>query len=131
MINNNSNNNNNNNNEIKQNLQLSEELHKPIIRKFKKRKVYSGFKDNIWGADLADMQLINKFNKGYRTLLCVIDIFSKYAWVIPLKDKKGVSIANAFQKILDMSMELHSERKPNKIWVDKGIEFYNSSLKNG
>ena len=89
------------------------------------------FRDNIWGADLADMQLINKFNKGYRTLLCVIDIFSKYAWVIPLKDKKGVSIVNAFQKILDMSMELHSERKPNKIWVDKGIEFYNSSLKNG
>ena len=86
------NNNNNNNNKIKQNLQLSEELHKPIIRKFKKRKVYSGFRDNIWGADLADMQLISNFNKGYRFLLCVIDIFSKYVWVIPLKDKKGVSI---------------------------------------
>ena len=84
------------NNEIKQNLQLAEELHKPIIRKFKKRKVYSGFKDNIWGADLADMQLISKFNKGFRFLLCVIDIFSKYAWVVTLKDKKGVSIADAF-----------------------------------
>ena len=72
-----------------QNEQLAEELHKPIIRKFKKRKVYSAFKDNIWGADLADMQLINKFNKGFRFLLCVIDIFSKYAWVVPLKDKKG------------------------------------------
>ena len=59
-----------NNNEIKQNLQLAEELHKPIIRKFKKRKIYSGFKDNIWGADLADMQLISKFNKGFRFLLC-------------------------------------------------------------
>ena len=57
------------NNEIKQNLQLAEELHKPIIRKFKKRKVYSGFRDNIWGADLADMQLISKFNKGFRFLL--------------------------------------------------------------
>ena len=67
------------NNEIKQNFQLAEELHKPIIRKFKKRKVYSGFKDNIWGADLADMQLISKFNKGFRFLLCAIDIFSKYA----------------------------------------------------
>ena len=67
------------NNEIKQNLQLAEELHKPIIRKFKKRKVYSGFKDNIWGVDLADMQLISKFNKGFRFSLCVIDIFSKYA----------------------------------------------------
>ena len=75
------NNNDNNNNDIKQNLQLAEELHKPIIRKFKKRKIYSGFKDNIWGADLADMQLISKFNKGFRFLLSVIDIFSKYAWL--------------------------------------------------
>ena len=78
------------------NYQLANELHKPIIRKFKKRKVYSGFKDNIWGADLADMQLISKFNKGFRFLFCVIDIFSKYAWVVPLKDKKGVSIVDAF-----------------------------------
>ena len=70
------------------------------------------------------MQLISKFNKGFRFLLCVIDIFSKYAWVIPLKDKKSVSIVNAFQKILD-----DSNRKPNKIWVDKGSEFYNSSFK--
>ena len=77
------------NNEIKQNLQLAEELHKPIIRNFKKRTVYSGFKDNIWGADLADMQLISKLNKGFRYLLCVIDIFSRYAWVVRLKDKKA------------------------------------------
>ena len=82
-------------------MQLAKELHKTIIRKFRKRKVYSGFKDNIWGADLADMQLIGKFNKGLRLLLCVIDIFSKHAWVVPLKDKKGVSIVNVFQKILD------------------------------
>ena len=75
-------------NEIKQNQQLAEELHKPIIRKFKKRKVYLTFKGNIWSAALADMQLISKFNKGFRFLLCVIDIFSKYAWVVPLKDKK-------------------------------------------
>ena len=61
------------------NYQLANEFHKPIIRKFKKRKVYSGFKDNIWGADLADMQLISKLNKRFRFLLCVIDIFSKYA----------------------------------------------------
>ena len=87
------------NNEIKQNLQLPKQLHKPIIRNFKKRTVYSGFRDNIWGADLADIQLISKFNKRFRFLLCVIDIFSKYAWAVPLKDKKGVSIADAFQKI--------------------------------
>ena len=76
------------------------------------------------------MQLISKFNKGFRFLLCVIDIFSKYAWVIPLKDKKGISIVNAFQKLSDKSVELHSKgRKRNKIWVDKGSEFYNNSFK--
>ena len=70
------------------------------------------------------MQLISNFNKGFRFLLCVINIFSKYAWVVPLKDKKGISIVNAFQKILK-----ESDRKPNKIWVDKGSEFYNNSFK--
>ena len=69
------------------------------------------------------MQLISKFNKGFRFLLCVIDIFSKYAWVVPLKDKKGVSVVDAFQNIL-----VKSGRKPNKIWVDKGSEFYNNSF---
>ena len=82
-------------------MQLADELHKPIIRKFKKRKVYSSFGGNIWGVDLADMQLLGKFNKGFKFLLCVIDIFSKYAWVIPLKNKIGISIVNAFQKILN------------------------------
>ena len=74
----------------------------------------------MWGADLANMQLISQFNKGIRFLLCVIDTFSKYAWVIPLKYKKVVTIINAFQSILN-----DSKRKPNKIWVDKGSEFYN------
>ena len=73
---------------------------------------------------IADMQIISKFNKGFRFLLCVIDVFSKYVWVVPLKDKKGVNITNAFQKILK-----ESDRKPNKIWVDKGSEFYNSPFK--
>ena len=99
-------------------LDLAEELHKPIIKNFLKRMVCSGFKGSIWGADVADMQLISKFNKGFRFLLCVIYIFSKYAWVAPLKDKKGVIITNAFQKILK-----ESNKKPKKIWVDKGHEF--------
>ena len=68
--------------------QLADELPKPIIRKFKKRKVYSSFRDNIWGGDLADMQSLNRYNKGIRYLLCAIDLFSKYAWVIEVKDKK-------------------------------------------
>ena len=76
------------NKSIPQNEQLVEELHKLIIRKFKRREVYPAFKDNIWAADLADMQLISKFNKGCRFLLCLIDIYSKYAWVVSLKDKK-------------------------------------------
>ena len=67
------------------------------------------------------MQLMSKFNKWFRFLLCVIDIFSKYVWVVPLKDKKGISIVNVFQKILK-----ESDRKPNKIWVDNGSEFYNN-----
>ena len=70
------------------------------------------------------MQLLTKFNKRFRFLLRVIDIFSKYAWVIPLKDKKGISIVNGFQKIIN-----NSNRKPNKAWVDKGSEFYNNSFK--
>ena len=70
------------------------------------------------------MQVLSKYNKGIRFLLCVIDIFSKYAWAIPLKDKKGISIVKAFQIILKQS-----NRKPNKIWVGKGSEFYNASFK--
>ena len=106
------------------NYQLANELHKPVIKKFNKRKVYSSFKDNIWGVDLADMQSLSKFNKGFKYLLCVIDLFSKYAWVIPIKDKKGTSIVNAFKKII-----AKRQRKPNKIWVDQGNEFYNQSFK--
>ena len=80
------------------NYQLANELHKPIIKKFKKRKVYSSFKDNIWGVNLADMQSLSKYNKGVKYLLCVNDLFSKYAWFTPIKDKKGTSTVNAFQK---------------------------------
>ena len=82
--------------------QLKLKNYKPIIRKIEERKVHSSFIDNICGADLADMQLVSKPNKGFR-FLSVIDIYNKYAWVIPLKDKKGTTITNAFQKILDES----------------------------
>ena len=86
-------------------------MHKLIITKFKKRTVYSSFKDNIGSADLADMQLKSKFNIEIMFLLRVIDIYSKYAWAFPLKDKESVTIVNSFQKILDDSMELHSKGK--------------------
>ena len=104
------------------NKELEGELQKPIITKFAKKKVQSAFIDNIWGPDLTDMQLLSKFNKGF--LLCVIDIYSKYAWAIPLKDKKDTTITNSFQKNLD---ELICN--PSKTWVGKGTEFYKRSLK--
>ena len=103
---------------------LADELHKPVIKKFEKRKVYWQFKNNIWGVHLADMQSLSKKNKGIKYLLCAIDLFSKYAFVVPLKDKKGISIVNAFNKIIKQS-----NRKPNKIWVDQGGEFYNHNFK--
>ena len=96
----------------------------PLLENLINEEVYSSFKDNIWDADLTDMQLLSKFNKGIKYLLCVIDLFSKYAFVVPLKDKKGISTVNVFQSILNKS-----KRKPNKIWVDKGSEFCNSSFK--
>ena len=105
-------------------LILADELHKPVIRKFNKRKVYLQFKDNIWGIDLADMKSLSKHNKSIKYLLCAIDLFSIYAFVVPLKDKKGISIVNGFNKIIKKS-----RRKPNKIWVDQGSEFYNNDFK--
>ena len=95
---------------IASSLILADELHKPIIRKFNERKVYSQFKDNIWGVDLADMQSLSRKNKGIKYLLCAIDLYSKYAFVIPLKDKKGISIVNAFNKIIKQS----NSRKSSK-----------------
>ena len=83
-------------------------------------KVYSQLKDYIWGVDLADMQSLSKKNKSIKYLLCAIDLYSKYAFVIPLKDKKGISIVNGFNKIIKQS-----NRKPNKIWVDQGGKCYN------
>ena len=79
--------------------------------------------DEVWTSDLADLQGWSKFNKGYRYLLTVIDVFSKYGWVVPLKDKKGETVASAFKSIMK------SGRKPNRVWVDKGKEFYNKHVK--
>ena len=79
----------------------------------------------------ADMQLRSKYNKGIRYSLCVIDVFSKYAWVVPLSNKKRVTIVNAFQSILDSSKKQNKNKQTNLIWVDQGSEFYNSSFKNG
>ena len=87
--------------------------------------MYSQFKDNIWGVDLADMQSLSRNDKGIKYILCAIDLYSKYAFVIPLKDKKGISIVHAFNKIIKQY-----NRKPNKIWV-KEENFIIMFLKNG
>ena len=105
------------------NYQLENKLHKQIIKKFKRRKFYSSFRDTIWGVDLADMRSLSKYNKGNEYLLCAIHLFSKYACVVPLKDKRGITIVNAFQNIISKG------RKPNKIWVDQGGEIYNNLFK--
>ena len=90
------------------NYQLANEFRRQIIKQFKRRKVYSSFRDNIWGVYLADMHSLRKYSKGIKYLLCAIDLFSKYPWVVPLKDKRRISIVNAFQKIISKG------RKPNK-----------------
>ena len=83
------------------------------------------------GVDSADMQSLSKYNKGIKYLLCAIDLFSKYAWVFPIKDKKGTSIVNAFKRIISEGSEAESKRrrKPNEIWVDQGSKFYNNTFK--
>ena len=101
---------------------LAEELHKPIKRKFNKRRVLVSGIDKIWAADLADMTALSKDNEGINFLLLVIDIFSKYGWIVPLKNKKGETVAKALKTIF-------KERKPEKLWTDKGREFYNKDVK--
>ena len=111
---------------IKKNLRwsdaLAEELHKPVTRKFKKRRVIAGGVDKIWAADLVDMKAFAEDNKGIKYLLTVLDVFSKYGWIVPLKTKTGAEVAKALKKIFE-------ERKPEKLWVDKGKEFYNRDVK--
>ena len=112
------------------NKELAQELHRPITRKFEKRKVHSSFIDNIWSVDLADMQLISKFNIRLRFLLCVIDIYSRYAQVIPLKDEKGITITNAFQKKLNESKKSVIAEKFIRTLRNKTYEYMTSVSKN-
>ena len=104
------------------NKSLAEELHKPIRRKFKRGRVLVNGIDKIWAADLVDMQAFSKFNRGVKYLLAVIDVFFKYGWLIPLKDKTDKSVASALKTIF-------KERKPETMWIDKGKEFYNKGVK--
>jgi IS30 family transposase len=108
---------------IEDNLQLAEDLHKPIIKKFKRRRVMVYNIDDIWSGDLINKVNIANSNKGYKYILTVIDIFTKYAYAIPLKSKDRYEILDAFKK-------LFSNKQPNKLWTDKGCEFTNNRFKN-
>ena len=108
------------------NEQLADEQHKSVIKNFKRRNVYARFKDNIWAADLDEMESLSSKNKNAKYLLCVIDVFTKYACVKPLKYKKSKTVLNAFIEIVN-----ESNRKPNKLWVDQGKKFIMNLCKNG
>ena len=102
--------------------QLAEELHKPITRKFTKRRVFVKGVDEIWAADLVEMGRFSDWNKGIKYLLMVIDVFSKFGWIEPLQNKKGETVAAAFEKIFKLG------RQPRLLWTDKGKEFYNKNV---
>ena len=104
-------------------VKLADELHKPIKRNFARRRIIANNIDEIWCSDLVEMQQFSKWNKGYRYLLMVLDVFSKYGWIVPLKDKKGETVMNAFKSILKKG------RKPHYLWTDKGKEYYNKHVK--
>ena len=103
---------------------LAEELHKPVKRKFKKRRVLVNGNNKIWAADLADMRALSEENDGINFLLLVIDTFNKYGWIVPLKDKKGETIVKALKDIFK-----ESGRRPAKLWTDKGREFFNKDVR--
>ena len=105
------------------NEELADELHKPVRRKFQRRQVISYGVDDIWSCDLVEMQEWSKENEGFRYMLNVVDVFSKYAWSIPMKDKTALTTLNAFKQIVESS-----KRKPKHIWVDQGKEFYNKYM---
>ena len=103
---------------------LADELHKPIKRNFPKRRVIVHNVDDIWCSDLVDMQKLSKWNKGYKYLLMVLDLFSKYGWIVPLKTKTGLEVSKAFESIFKKV----KGSKPKKLWVDKGKEYYNKNV---
>ena len=107
---------------IKWTNELADELHKPIRRKFQKRLVFAKAVDDIWAADLVEMQSLSKYNNGFKYILMIIDVFSKYGWVMPLKTKSGIDVANALRILFK------DNKPPAMLWTDKGREFYNKNV---
>ena len=107
----------------KQQQQIAKEVFSPQITKFKRQRIIPLYKDETWSSDLIDKSSLSKYNNNCKFILTVIDIFTKYAWAIPLKNKYGLSITNGFKTILSEG------RKPEKLWVDRGSEYYNKTFK--
>jgi transposase InsO family protein len=105
------------------NEELANELHAPVKRVSKRRHVVSYGVDDVWSCDLVEMQEWSKQNNGYRYLLNIVDVYSKFAWSIPLLDKKSNTVLEAFKNVVKSS-----GRKPRHLWVDEGKEFYNSKI---
>ena len=115
---------------IEKQQQLAKEVFSPQITKFKRQRIIPLYKDETWSADLIDRSSLSKYNNNYNFILTVIDIFTKYAWDIPLKNKSGLSITNVFKIVLSEHPQGGFEpRKPEKLWVDRGSEFYNKTFK--
>ena len=102
---------------------LAKEVFSPQMSMFRRERIIPLYKDGTWSADLIDKSSLSKYNNNYKFILTLIDIFTKYAWAIPLKNKSGLSITNGFKIVLGES------RKPEKLWVDRGSEFYNKTFK--
>ena len=116
---------------IKTKQQLpAKEVFSPQITKFRRERIIPLYKDETWSADLIDKSSLSKYNNNYKFILTVIDIFTKYAWDIPLKNKSGLSVTNGFKIVLGESPQGGFEdRKPEKLWVDRASEFYNKTIK--
>ena len=104
-------------------VQIAKEIFSPVIKKFQRMKIQTHYKDECWSIDLIDHSSLSKYNKNYKFIFTIIDNHTKYAWAIPLKDKSGKSTTTAFKNLLETS-----KRKPQKVWSDRGKEFYNQTF---
>ena len=104
---------------------IAKEIFSPVVKKFDRIQIQTHYKDECWSIDLIDRSSLAKYNKNYKFIFTIIDNHTKFAWAIPLKDKSGKSTTTAFKKLIETS-----KRKPEKVWSDRGKEFYNKTFLN-
>jgi len=105
---------------------FAQEIHKRAVKKFPRREVFVNALDEVWAMDLASLESLSSYNNGFKFILCIVDVFSKFAWAVPLKNKTAETVLSAVQNVIQKS-----KRKPKKFWVDQGSEFYNKASKHG